>query len=40
MANYTVINVKEFWSNNYFLDFFVKPFLRGLNECHVVVLGG
>ena len=35
-----VINVKEFWTNNYFLDFSVKRFLRGLNECHGVVLGG
>ena len=26
MANYTVINVKEFWSNKDFLDFFVKRF--------------
>ena len=40
MANYTVINVKEFWTNKDFLDFSVKRFSRGLNEGHEVVLIG
>jgi len=30
MANYTVINVKEIWTNKEFLVFFVKPFFEGI----------